>query len=517
MTDNSNDSETSGRKKLEMRGITKHFPGVTANKNVDFDLGKGEVVSLLGENGAGKSTLMNVLYGMYKEDEGRVFIDGEVVDISSPSDAIALNIGMVHQHFMLIPVHTVAENIVLGMGEGLESLEIDEVEEDIEEFSREYGLQVDPDSYIHQLSVGIQQRVEIIKALYRGAEILILDEPTAVLTPQETEKLFDFIENFREEGHSVVFITHKLNEAMEISDRITVLRDGELVDTVAREGSSEKELARLMVGEETEFHPSEGEGGEVGNKSSILSISNLTVLGDRGNEAVKDVSLEVKSGEIFGVAGVSGNGQAELCQALTGLREIKSGEITVNNEKVNELSPKEIIKEGVGYIPDDRQNVALSLDASLEENLVLKEHDEPPYSNNGVLQKDRIEENANQLIDRFDIKASSPREKIKSLSGGNQQKAVVAREISIGSELLIAFQPTRGLDIGAASYVEETLNEQKKVGKAILLISTKLPVLNALSDRIGVLYEGEFLKVLPKDEASIEEIGLLMAGVQEEE
>ena len=517
MTDNPSDSETSERKKLEMRGVTKRFPGVTANKNVDFDLKKGEVVSLLGENGAGKSTLMNVLYGMYEEDEGQVFIDGEAVDISSPSDAISLNIGMVHQHFMLIPVHTVAENIVLGMGEGLESLEIDEVEKDIEAFSKDYGLQVDPDSYIHQLSVGIQQRVEIIKALYRGAEILILDEPTAVLTPQETEKLFDFIESFREEGNSVVFITHKLNEAMEISDRITVLRDGELVDTVAKDKSSEKELAKLMVGEETEFHPSAGEGGEVGDNRSILNISNLTVLGDRGNEAIKDVSLEVKSGEIFGVAGVSGNGQAELCQALTGLREIKSGEITVNGEKVNELSPKEIIKEGVGYIPDDRQNVALSLDASLEENLVLKEHDEPPYSNYGVLQKDRIEENANQLIDKFEIKASSPKEKIKSLSGGNQQKAVVAREISIGSELLIAFQPTRGLDIGAASYVEETLREQKKVGKAILLISTKLPVLNALSDRVGVLYEGEFLKILPKDEANIEEIGLLMAGVQEDE
>lgn len=517
MNDNSYDGETAEQKKLEMKGVTKHFPGVIANKSVDFDLEKGEVVSLLGENGAGKSTLMNILYGMYEEDEGQIFIDGEAVETSSPSDAISLNIGMVHQHFMLIPVHTVAENIVLGMGKGLESLQIDRVEEDIKEFSKEYGLQVDPDSYIHQLSVGVQQRVEIIKALYRGAEILILDEPTAVLTPQETEKLFDFIENFREEGNSVVFITHKLNEAMEISDRIAVLRDGKRVASVDKEKSSEKKLAKLMVGKETEFHPSEGEEGIGNDGETVLNVSNLTVLGDRGNEAVKGVSFEVKSGEIFGVAGVSGNGQSELCQSLTGLREIKSGKINVNGEKVNELSPKQIIKKGVGYIPDDRQSVALSLDASLEENLVLKEHDDPPYSHYGVLQKDRIEKNATQLIDRFDIKASSPKEKIKSLSGGNQQKAVVAREISIGSELLVAFQPTRGLDIGAASYVEETLNEQKKVGKAILLISTKLPVLNALSDRVGVIYEGEFLKIIPKDEASIEEIGLLMAGVQGDE
>ncbi|MBS3765680.1 ABC transporter ATP-binding protein [Candidatus Bipolaricaulota bacterium] len=502
--------------KLKMEGITKRFPGVLANKDVDFELRAGEVVSLLGENGAGKSTLMNVLYGMYERDGGQIYLNGEPVDIESPNDAMDLNIGMVHQHFMLIPVHTVAENIILGMGEGLESLELDGVEEDIRKFSEKYGLEVDPQSYIHQLPVGVQQRVEIIKALYRGAEILILDEPTAVLTPQETEKLFDFIESFREEGNSVIFITHKLNEAMEISDRITVLRGGKRVGTVERENSSEQDLAKLMVGEEMEFHPSERKGG-VDTGSSVLEVKDLTVRGDRGNKAMSDVSFEVNAGEIFGVAGVSGNGQTELCQSLTGLRDIEQGEIFVNDEEISELQPKSIIKNGVGYIPDDRQNVALSLDANIEENLVLKEHDEPPYSSYGVLQNDLIEENARTLIEQFDIKASSPKEKVKGLSGGNQQKAVVAREISIGSELLIAFQPTRGLDVGAARYVEDTLAEQRDAGKSILLISTKLPVLNALADRIGVLYEGEFLKILPKDEASIEEIGLLMAGVQEDE
>ncbi len=498
-------------KAVLLKGITKYFPGTIANDHVDLQVTRGEVLALLGENGAGKTTLMKILYGMYQPDEGEIYVKGDKVTIRSPHDAMKLAIGMIHQHFTLIPVHNVVENIILGMKpKPGKSLRVENVAEDIKELGEKYGLEVDPYALIRQLPVGMQQRVEILKALYGEAEILIMDEPTAVLTPQETEKLFGFVREFTSFGNSVIFITHKLNEVMEIADSVTVMRDGKLIGSIRKTQATEGLLARMMVGRELELTTGEREkkSGE-----SLLYVDSISVRGDRGNMVLKDLSLEVRKGEIFGIAGVSGNGQEELAEAICGLRKIEEGHIKLENIDICNQNSLSMIKEGIGYIPADRHLEGLVLDMSVEENLILKNPSDPPFSSKGILDWRRIKKNSKDLIRSFSIKTPSSSTKVKALSGGNQQKVVVAREIIIGTRLLVAIQPIRGLDLGAADYVHKALLEEREKGKGILLISTELSEVMTLSDRIGVMYDGKLLKIFQREEANINQIGLLMAGV----
>ena len=500
---------------IVLRGITKYFPNTIANDHIDLELRRGEVLALLGENGAGKTTLMNILYGMYQPDEGEILIDGKPVKIHSPHNAMEYGIGMIHQHFTLIPVHSVVENVILGTRPRRgERLRIEEEAKKIQQLGERYGLEVNPYALVGQLPVGVQQRVEILKALYRNARVLIMDEPTAVLTPQETDKLFQFIRDFRNRGNSVIFITHKLNEVMEIADRITVLRDGRVVGNILRAEASEKKLAHLMVGrdllvitkkEATEFGP------------TVLEVKGLEVLGKRGTKAVDDLSFTVRKGEIFGIAGVSGNGQEELAEALCGLRAVSKGQIILSGKELTNKDALSVIQNGVGYIPADRQKEGLITDMSVAENLILKSYFDPSFVTYGWLNQRRIQSTAQQLVNDFAIKTPSLATKVKALSGGNQQKVVVAREMVIGTELLVAVQPTRGLDVGATEYVHSVLIREREQGRAILLISTELSEVMSLSDRIGVMYKGKLLKVIPSQEATVEEIGLLMAGVVEED
>ncbi len=502
---------------VELKGITKYFPGVVANDHVSLEVRKGEVLALLGENGAGKSTLMKILYGMYQPDEGQIIVDGHKATIRSPQDAMNLGIGMIHQHFTLVPVHSVVENVLLGAGKGPKSqMSAEEASREIVRIGEAYGLAVEPGSLVHQLQVGMQQRVEILKALFRGAKTLIMDEPTAVLTPQNTERLFVFIRDFTREGNSVVFITHKLQEVLEISDRIVVLRNGKVAGELAREDASEKTLARMMVGREME---------EIGEKTAprgsaaekVLEISGLWVKGSRGYWAVENLDLEIASGEILGLAGVSGNGQEELAEAICGLREAAEGEIRLGGKPIQGKDAAEIIGAGVGYIPSDRHREGLVLDMSVEENLILKRFGSKDFSRKGILKEGEIRKYSESLIGRYSIKTFSPEERVRDLSGGNQQKVVVAREMDIARSLLVAVQPTRGLDLGAADYVHRTLLEARSTGKAILLISTELSEILSLSDRIGVMYRGRVLKFFDPAGADIEEIGLVMMGVVSDE
>lgn len=498
---------------ITLKNITKYFPGTIANDHIDLTLAGGEVLALFGENGAGKTTLMSVLYGLYQPDEGEIFIKGEQVKIRSPHDAMEYGIGMIHQHFTLVPVHTVVENIILGTEQAsLKYLNIEEKVKKIEKIGNKYGLEVDPFAIIRQLPVGMQQRVEIIKALYKNAQILIMDEPTSVLTPQETEKLFNFIRDFKAKGHSVIFISHKLNEVMEIADRITVLRDGKIVGNVSRSEASESQLTHMMIGRDLEIAKT---NNTIHPKSEMLKIENLTIVGDRKSRAIDDISFTVREGEIFGIAGVSGNGQEELAQALCGLRKVKSGQITLSDKDITNKDVLSIIHQGVGYIPADRHKEGLVLDMSIEENLFLKNHSNPMFFHHGFLNQNKIQENARNLMRDFEIKTTSSKSRAMTLSGGNQQKVAVAREVNIGTKLLVAVQPTRGLDLGAIDYVHKTLLKEKKEGKAILLISTELSEIMTLSDRIGVMYRGKLLKIIQRKDAKVDEIGLLMAGITE--
>ena len=498
---------------ITLKNITKYFPGTIANDHIDLTLAGGEVLALFGENGAGKTTLMSILYGLYQPDEGEIFIKGEQVKIRSPHDAMEYGIGMIHQHFTLVPVHTVVENIILGTEQAsLKYLNIEEKVKKIEKIGNKYGLEVDPFAIIRQLPVGMQQRVEIIKALYRNAQILIMDEPTSVLTPQETEKLFNFIRDFKAKGHSVIFISHKLNEVMEIADRITVLRDGKIVGNVSRSEASESQLTHMMIGRDLAITKT---NNTIHPKSEMLKIENLTIVGDRKSKAINDISFTVREGEIFGIAGVSGNGQEELAQALCGLRKVKSGQITLSDKNITNKDVLSIIHQGVGYIPADRHKEGLVLDMSIEENLFLKNHSNPMFFRYGFLNQNKIQENARNLMRDFEIKAASSKSRAMTLSGGNQQKVAVAREVNIGTKLLVAIQPTRGLDLGAIDYVHKTLLKEKKEGKAILLISTELSEIMTLSDRIGVMYRGKLLKIIQRKDAKVDEIGLLMAGITE--
>jgi general nucleoside transport system ATP-binding protein len=495
---------------LELRGITKRFPGVVANDAVDFDLRRGEIHALLGENGAGKSTLMNVVYGLYTPDEGEIRVRGEPVTIDSPSAAIEHGIGMVHQHFMLIPVMTVAENIVLATEPKRGGILLDSgvAERRVRELSRAFKFAIDPHARIENISVGQQQRVEILKALFRSADILILDEPTAVLTPQEANDLFEILRTLVREGMSVIFISHKLNEVLAIADRITVLRRGKRIDTIPREGATEQRLARMMVGREVllRVEKKKAEPGE-----TLLAVEDLHVNDERGLPAVRGVSLDVCAGEIVGIAGVDGNGQTELVEALSGLRKPVSGRVLIADEDVTNSRPRHHLDTGLGHIPEDRLRRGLVLEFSLAENLALHDYRKEPNSRFGWLRPRRIIVWARRLLQEFDVRGGGPETRAASLSGGNQQKVVVAREVERDPRVLIAAQPTRGLDVGAIEFVHRRLVQERDDGRAILLVSLELEEVLSLSDRILVIYEGRIVGEYDST-ASPDDLGIAMTG-----
>lgn len=505
-------SEHSSIEQVKMRGIVKRFPGVLANDHVNFDVRAGEVHALLGENGAGKSTLMRILYGLYRQDEGEIFINGTPVSIESPVDAIRLGIGMIHQHFMLVPTLTVAENVALGLPSSRGPItDLERVSKRVSDLAEIYGLKVDPSAYIWQLAVGQQQRVEILKALYRGADLLILDEPTAVLTPQEVEELFHTLNQMKQEGHSLIFISHKLHEVLEISDRVTVLRDGQVVDTQATESTDKALLAHLMVGREIGFTSERlyMEAGEI-----RLAINDLWALGDRGTPALRGINLEVKAGEILGIAGVSGNGQKELAQVITGMRPSTKGTILLDGQEVTGLSPGDLINKGLGYIPEERMKDGMIKEFTVSENLILRENNKQPFASSGFLRFKSIVQYSNEMVQEFNIKTPTLDTQVRYLSGGNIQKIILARELSRKPRVLIASQPTRGLDIGATAYVHHVLIDQRAQGTGTLLISEDLDEILALSDRIIVIYEGQIMGEFQANQASPDELGLLMAGVR---
>ncbi|MGD8820781.1 MAG: ABC transporter ATP-binding protein, partial [Anaerolineae bacterium] len=485
-----------------------------ANDRVDFDVRSGEVHALLGENGAGKSTLMKVLYGMYAPDEGEIWLNGKPVSIDSPTDAIELGIGMIHQHFMLVESLTVAENVALGLPSSRGPLtDLDQVSKRIQELADVYGLRVDPNAYIWQLAVGQKQRVEILKALYRGAALLILDEPTAVLTPQEVDEFFATLHQMTKDGHAIIFISHKLHEVLDISDRVTVLRDGKQVDSCDIEGCTKESLAEMMVGREVIMKPYRValEAGD-----ARLTLENLHALSDRETPALRGVDLAVYSGEILGLAGVSGNGQRELAEVITGLRPLTEGRVLLKGLDVTGLRPGPRTELGMAYIPEERMRDGMIQDFSVAENTILRDHDKEPFARQGFLLLRIIAQFADKLISAFQIKTPSRDTPAKSLSGGNIQKVVLARELSRQPEVLIAAQPTRGVDIGATEYVHAQLLEEREKGTAILLISEDLDEVMALSDRIAVIYEGQIMGIIDGQKATPEQLGLLMAGVREE-
>lgn len=492
-----------------MEGIVKRFPGVLANDHVDFEVRTGEVHALLGENGAGKTTLMSILAGIYRADAGNIYINNRRVHIKSPRDAIKEGVGMIHQNFLLINSHSVAENITLGYDRPRFLLKGKKLEQEIQEIGQQFGLEVDPQAKIWQLSVGEQQRVEILKMLYRGAKILILDEPTAVLTPQEVQELFSTLRRMAQAGHAVVFISHKLDEVMRISDRITVLRKGRKVATLATRDTNPGELARLMVGREVFFDikkspPKPGE--------EVLAIRDLHALSDKGLPALKGVSLSVYSGEILGIAGVAGNGQKELAEVISGLRPAKGGKVLICGKDLTSVPPRRVIEEKVAYIPEDRKGVGTVGNLSVLDNLILKDYRRAPFSSRTFLNLRYIRDHASSLVEKFQIITPTLETSAKLLSGGNLQRLILAREISCSPKLMIAVHPTRGLDVSATESVHRMLLEQRENGAAILLISEDLDELTAISDRLAVIYEGEIMGIVEPKEVTLEEIGLMMAG-----
>jgi len=501
---------------LELRGITKEFPGVLANDKINLSLNKGEILALLGENGAGKTTLMNILYGLYTPDAGEIFIRDKKVDIKNPNDAIEQGIGMVHQHFMLIPVFTVTENVMLGVESMRAGIFLDRqsAADRIRDISSSFGLEVDPDAFVEDLPVGVQQRVEIIKILYREAEILILDEPTAVLTPQEADELFKIIRSLVDKGKSIIFITHKLKEVLAIADRIAVLREGKVVGTTTPKKATESSLAKMMVGREVilTVKKKKAKLGEV-----ALEVEDLSVKDDRGVEAVGGVSLQVREGEVLGLAGVQGNGQTQLVEALSGLRKIESGTIKILGKDMSGATPRKIREAGSAHVPEDRQQDGLVLSFPVVDNLVLNTYYEPPFAKGITLQSDVIEKAGQDRVDLFDIRTPSIFIPTSSLSGGNQQKVIVAREFSRPIKLLIASQPTRGLDVGSIEYIHGRIIQKRDEGAAVLLVSPELDEIMSLSDRIAVMFRGKIIAVLPAAEATREKLGLLMAGIHPEE
>ncbi len=499
---------------LELKGITKRFPGVLANDHIDLTLEQGEIHALLGENGAGKTTLMNILYGLYEQDEGEIIVKGKPITVRSPVDAIREGIGMVHQHFMLVPVFTVTENVMLGEEDTRVAGVLDRraAADKVRQISERYNLQVDPDAYIEDLPVGVQQRVEIIKLLYREADILILDEPSAVLTPQEVEELFKIMRSLVDQGKSIIFITHKLKEVLEIADRITVIRRGKVIGTTTPAEADQNVLAQMMVGREVrlEIEKAPAETGEV-----VFEVKDLVVLGQRKQVAVDGVSFHVRAGEVLGIAGVQGNGQTELVEALTGLRPIEAGQVLVGGKDITNQTPRFITEQSVAHVPEDRQRDGLVLAFPVADNLMLNTYYLPPFSKGAVLQENVIRENAIRLVREFDIRTPSVLTPASSLSGGNQQKVIVAREFSRPIKLLIASQPTRGLDVGSIEYIHGRLLQKRAEGCAVLLVSTELDEIMGLSDRIAVMYRGRVVETLDAAEATKERLGLLMAGVKE--
>jgi general nucleoside transport system ATP-binding protein len=497
-----------------MQGIWKRFPGINANAGIDFELERGEIHTLLGENGAGKTTLMNILYGLEEPDEGQIFLKGEKIHFKSARDAILHNLGMVHQHFMLVQRFTVAENITLGMTSPREPRMENQTDvyERLRKLSDQYGLQIRPDAEIWTLSIGEQQRVEILKALYRGAEILILDEPTAVLTPQEVDHLLEILRRLTQEGKSVVFISHKLGEVLSVSDRITVLRDGKVIDTVCARDTSKEELACMMVGREVLLRVAKEKAQP---KEVRLCIENLSARSDMGLTALCNVNLEVRSGEILGIAGVAGNGQTELEEVIAGLRKSTGGHVYMMGEDITHCLPMEIGKLGLAHIPSDRYKMAMLTDFTVAENLVLQRIGEEPFTRRGWIDWKAVRSQARRLTQEFDVRTPSVDDQAGKLSGGNAQKMILARELSRNPKVLIAAQPTRGLDVSAIEYVHRRLIECRDAGLAILLISTELYEIFSLSDRIAVMYGGRIMGILDSEEATTNEVGLLMAGVKE--
>ncbi|MCC6191788.1 MAG: ABC transporter ATP-binding protein [Anaerolineales bacterium] len=496
--------------RVAMRGIVKRFPGVLANAGVDFDVNAGEVHALLGENGAGKSTLMRQLYGLYPPDAGEILIDGQPHTFHSPADAIRAGIGMIHQHFMLVPTLTVAENVALGLRSSREpQMDLKVVAARLNTLAEAYGLKVDPGAYIWQLAVGEQQRVEILKALYRGASLIILDEPTAVLTPQEVDGLFATLRRMAGEGHALIFISHKLHEVLAISQRVTVLRDGHVVGERAAGSVGRQELAQLMVGREVKALPAQA----VQTGGVRLALEGVRAQGDRGTEGLRGVSLAIHAGEVLGLAGVSGNGQRELAECLAGLRRVSAGRVLLGGRDVTHASPRERLLAGQAYIPEERMRDGAIKNFSVLENLFLHDHAAPNYARWGVLNTNAMRARAAALVQRFNVKTPGLETPLKNLSGGNIQKLILARELSRQPRVLIAAQPTRGVDIGATEYIHQQLLAQRAAGTAILLISEDLDEILALSDRIAVIYEGAIMAVLPRGQATPAALGLLMAGV----
>ncbi|MFC2063875.1 ABC transporter ATP-binding protein [Chloroflexota bacterium] len=497
---------------LEFKNITKVFPGVIANDKICFSLEKGEILALLGENGAGKTTLMNVLYSLYQPDEGEIIIEGEKVTFNSPCDAIDKGIGMVHQHFMLVPVFNVAENVMLGQEEVMRGgfLDIESAAKKILAISEEYKLEVNPYDLIKDLPVGVQQRVEIIKLLYRGAEVLIFDEPTAVLTPQEADDLFVIIRSLAQQGKSIIFITHKLREVLDLADRIIVLRQGKVVGETTPAEASKSSLAAMMVGREVilEIDKSPANVGE-----KVLSVEDLIVTDNKKQVTVDEVSFDVNSGEILGIAGVQGNGQTELVEALTGLRSLSKGRITIKGVEVSHSTPRRITELGVAHIPEDRQRDGLVLPFPVLENLILCTYYLPPFAKNQFIDWKIATTHGQDLKEQFDIRTPSVTTAVGSLSGGNQQKVIVARELSRPISLLVASQPTRGLDVGSIEYIHNQILNKRDEGIAVLLVSPELDEIMQLSDRIAVMYRGKILAIIPAGKASKEDVGLIMAGI----
>ncbi|KUP07176.1 heme ABC transporter ATP-binding protein [Bacillus coahuilensis p1.1.43] len=495
---------------IEMLNIRKEFPGIVANNNITLQVEKGEIHALLGENGAGKSTLMNVLFGLYQPEKGEIRVKGEKVNITNPNIANDLGIGMVHQHFMLVDTFTVTENIILGSEpKKMGTVDIKSAEKEVQEISERYGLKVDPTAKISDISVGMQQRVEILKTLYRGAEILIFDEPTAVLTPQEIIELIQIMKTLINEGKSIILITHKLKEIMEVCDRVTVIRKGEGIGTVNVSETNPNELASLMVGREVSFTT---EKTAASPKEPVLEIKDLNVLDSRGIKSVKGLNLEVRAGEIVGIAGVDGNGQTELIEAITGLMKSDSGQIMINGKEIQNQKPRQITRAGVGHIPQDRHKHGLVLDFPIGENMVLQTYNQEPNSKAGILNYKNIYSYAKKIIQEFDVRTPSEYTLARALSGGNQQKAIIGREVDRNPDLLIAAQPTRGLDVGAIEFIHSRLIEQRDQGKAVLLVSFELDEIMNVSDRIAVIYEGEIVAVVNPKETTEQELGLLMAG-----
>lgn len=493
---------------VAMRDIVKRFPGILANDHISFEARAGEIHALLGENGAGKTTLMNILYGIYQPDEGEIYVKGKRVTIRSPRDAIRLGIGMVHQQYRLVATHTVAENVVLGLPVSFLFPER-AARQWLDDLSTKYGLRVDPNARIWQLSAGEQQRVEIIKALCRGADILILDEPTSMLTPGEIDELLSIIRRMAAEGHTIIFITHKLDEVFAISDRVTVLRQGKVVGTLETRQTDKKSLAQLMVGREVIFRL-EKKPAQIGE--IVLRVENLHVLNDRCLPAVKGISLTVSAGEILGIAGVAGNGQRELVEALVGLRKIERGHVFLKGQEVTNQPPRTLIEHGVCYIPGERMT-GLAPGLSVAENLILKDYCQQPFARGAFLNYTAINAHANRLVDQYSVVTPSPATPVKLLSGGNIQRVILARETCQSPTLLIAAYPTSGLDVGATEYIRQLILQQRDQGTAVLLVSEDLEEILQLSDRIAVMYEGEIMGILPFEEADLGTIGMMMAGV----